>query len=135
MSKNMKKRVAWITFPACISTDIFIIPEVAKYYSIDWYIVGGEKEKIDFIDRAYQLMNEGILRFEVITIHNRLSNPKTALEYKRFIKRIKRENYDVVYNVMIGVPYYMPLLKFYIGSQKTLVAIHNVHVPAGGNLY
>ena len=135
MLETKRKKLAWITIPAFISTDMFIIPEVAKYYQLDWYLLARKNEKIDFLEQAKQLKQKGIIGFELIYTHYRSSDPRTLNEYRTFLKKIRRLNYDVVYNVMIGIPYYMPLLKQIIGNKKTLIAIHNVHVPKGASLY
>ena len=135
MRECSKKRIAWISVPAFISTDMFIIPEMSKHYQIDWYLLAKDNEKIDFLEQAKDLNRKGVFGLEIIDIHYRSSNIRTALEYKDFLERIKKKNYDVVYNVMVGIPYYMPLLKKIIGDRKTLVAIHNVHVPKGGSRY
>jgi len=132
--QNIKK-IAWISVPAFISTDMFIIPEVSKYYQLDWYLLVRENEKIDFLEQANLLKEEGKIGFNLVYTHFRSSDPRTLIEYKNFLSIIKENNYDIIYNVMIGIPYYMPLLRYIIGTKKTLVAIHNVHVPKGGSLY
>ena len=130
-----KKRVAWITVPAFISTDRFIIPEMAKHYQIDWYLIAKSTETIDFIDTIIDLSKEHDFTLTRINLDHRNISLSTASDYKKFLIGIKNKDYDLVYNVMIGVPYYMPLLRKIIGNKKVLVAIHNVHVPKGGSMY
>ena len=36
---------------------------------------------------------------------------------------------------MIGMPYYMIVLRKIVGNKNVLVGIHNVHVPKGGTMY
>lgn len=129
------KRVAWITVPAFISTDRFIVPELAKHYNIDWYLISKNNEKIDFLGTISEICDGKNLRFEVFNINLRNLDPRIIREYKRFLKKINNINYDLIYNVVIGIPYYMILLRKMIGNKNTLVAIHNVHVPKGGTMY
>ena len=130
-----KKRVAWITVPAFISTDRFIIPEIAKYYHVDWYLLSRNSDKIDFIDSIESLTKNDSFTFSIVRIAHRNSSIKTIKEYRSFLSEIKRKKYDLIYNVMIGIPYYMPILKSIIGNNNVLIAIHNVHVPKGGSMY
>ena len=130
-----KKKVAWITVPAFISTDRFIVPEIAKHYQVDWYLISKSNEKIDFIDDITSLTESEGFSFSIIRINYRNSSVRTIKEYVHFLNEIKRKNYDLVYNAMIGIPYYMPILKIIIGNNNVLVAIHNVHVPKGGSMY
>lgn len=130
-----KRKIAWITVPAFISTDRFIVPELSKYYDIDWYLIQKNNEKIDFLDSITSLSNEFGFVLEIEKINFRNSDIRTAGAYRKFLNKIKDRNYDLVYSVMIGIPYYMPLLRLIIGNKKTLIAIHNVHVPKGGSMY
>ena len=132
---QIKKRVAWITVPAFISTDRFIIPELAKIYDINWYLIVKNGEKIDFADNLSALSKEYGFNYHIITLFKRNLAITTALDYRKFLMQIKEEDYDLIYNVMIGIPYYMPFLKMIIGNKNVLVAIHNVHVPKGGSMY
>ena len=51
-----KKHLIWITFNAFIDTDIYVVKELAKYYSINWYIIRSENDKgiVMFIDDRYK---------------------------------------------------------------------------------
>ena len=129
------KRIAWITAASYFSTDRFIIPVLAKYYAIDCYIFARESEKIDFIDGFAELSRQCGFHYEIVIQKKRNSSMNTAMADTKFLKDIKRKRYDMVYNVMFGVPYYMPLLRIIIGNRKVLIAIHNVHVPKGGSAY
>ena len=135
MSNRDLKRIAWISIPAFICTDRFIIPEVAKHYIIDYYILSKFNEKIDFLDSIREEVKNKQYNIEVVNINLRNSDLRIIREYMRVIKRIKEKRYDLVYSILFGNPYYMILLRMIIGNQNVLIGVHNVHVPKGGTKY
>ncbi|MFA9464613.1 MAG: glycosyltransferase family 4 protein [Velocimicrobium sp.] len=133
--KKNDKRIAWVTVPAFISTDRFIIQELSKHYNIDWYLVTKKNEEIDFLKFINEMANGKRIKLEIIEISYRNSDPRIVGVYSKFLMELKNKKYDLIYNVMIGIPYFMPLLRVILGKKHTLVAIHNVHVPKGGTQY
>jgi len=51
-----KVRVAWISAPAFICVDKFIVPEVSKYMDVTWYIIAKENEVLDFEEQLEKLI-------------------------------------------------------------------------------
>lgn len=130
-----KKRIAWITVPSFLSTDRFIVPIMSEKYSIDWYIISRDNEQIDFENEIMDICSTKNINLLVERIHHRSISIHTIFEYNEILNRIKAEKYDLVYCIMIGIPYFMPLLRRKIGKNHVLVGIHNVHVPKGGSMY
>ena len=133
MSK--KKRIAWISPSAVISTDRFIVPELSEEYDIDWYIIAWKDEKIDFKKELVKLREEGRIKFIIKRQTIKNVDPRVVFWWTLFIRDIKHKKYDLVYQVMFGAPYYMLLFDKLMKNQKTLIAIHNVVVPKGGSHY
>ena len=127
--KNNLKRIAWISIPAFVNTDRFVIPELSKYYNIDYYILSKNNEKIDFIEILNKYSTNGLFNLKVLYIKFRHSDPRTIMEYVKFVKKIKEKKYDLIYNMLIGIPYYMIILRLVAGNKNILVGIHNVHIP------
>lgn len=130
-----KPKIAWISVPAFVSVDRFIVPEISKRYDMDWYMMAKENESIDFFDNLVEMNNRNEINLFLYRIKEKNSNPKIISQYKKIIKTIKSRNYDLHFQVMIGMPYYMFVWKKIIGAKRTLVAIHNVHIPKGGTNY
>ena len=130
-----KKKIAWISPAAVISTDRFIVPELSKHYDINWFIIAWKEEKIDFEKELCELQKQGVIEYSIRRQSIRNIDPRMIIWWKSFIDELKKGKYDLIYQVMLGAPYYMPLLKTISKEQKILIAIHNVVVPLGGTHY
>lgn len=129
------KKIAWISPAAVISTDRFIIPELSKHYDIDWIIIAWKDEKVDFEKQLAELRKQGKISYLIKRQNIKSSDPRVIFWWKSLIKELKKGKYDLIYQVMFGAPYYMPLLNLLLKKQKILIAIHNVVVPLGGSHY
>ena len=125
------KRVAWITFNAFLDTDLYIVKELSCYYEIHWYIIKSGNEKLDYINEVESL--KSLIDIEIIECGPRLRSIKSFFSHFKLLMRIKREGYDLLYTCMAGAPYYIPILSLLGDKRKTVVGIHNVHVPKGGS--
>ena len=128
-------KVAWISAPAFICVDRFIVPEVSKKMCVKWYIIAKENESIDFENELKELNIAEKIDCVILRHKERNSDVGVISWYKKFFKKLKNEQYDLIYQVMIGMPFYMPLFRYYLGNKNVLVAIHNVRVPQGGSNY
>lgn len=130
-----KVRVAWISAPAFICVDKFIVPEVSKYMDVTWYIIAKENEVLDFEEQLEKLIKLGKINCKILRHKERNCDFGIIIWFIKFLKNIKREKYDLIYQVMIGMPFYMPLFRFYLGCKNVLIGIHNVKIPQGGSNY
>lgn len=128
-----KKTIAWITFNAFLDTDLYIVQQLNKMYDIRWYIVKSGNDKIDYQEKLQQMQQEHI-RLQVLECGPRLRSPSCILSYLRLLRSIRRDKQiQMLYTSMSGAPYFMPVLSCMFPAKKTIVAIHNVHVPKGGS--
>lgn len=127
-----KKRIAWITATCFLDTDIYIVPLMQKYFDIDWYILRKENEKIDYSNELKKL-KDNVSHFEYIPIGRRNSSPDALVCYIRFMRRIKRGRYDLVYTAMGNMPFYTPVLGLCMNPKNIVLGIHNVTVLQGGS--
>ena len=127
-SKKIKK-MAWITSAGLVETDIHVVPELAKDYSIDWYIIKEVYESLEFEDELNKLAAIESLEINII----RLSGKRLGLGRLRAYRNILQcfNKYDLVYTTIIGVPYYIPTLRRHVDRKKVIVAAHNVTLPKG----
>ena len=134
MTDSNGRRIAWISIPAFIDTDFFAIKEMVKHYEIDFYLIYSSCEKIDFLESIKNLDSENInFNLVMCRIDWRASDFRRAICYQRILKTIKKRKYDMVYSLLFGMPYYIFMLYTILGKKKTLLGIHNVHVPRGGS--
>lgn len=130
-----KKKIAWISAPGQISTDRFIVPEVSKHYDIEWFVVAKETEAVDFENELMEMSRQGEIKCEICRHKERNFEPGIISWWKTFSKQLKNGKYDLVYEAMIGMPFFMPVFHHYLQDHKTLIAIHNVRVPKGGTYF
>ena len=130
-----KKNIVWITFNAFLDTDLYIVEELATFYNINWHIIRSGNDKFEY---AEVLNNAKRIESLTVNLHvcgMRLRRPECILYYNKMLSEIKKSAPDLVFTSMAGAPYFVPILAMKIGINKTIIAIHNVHVPKGGNLY
>lgn len=127
-----KKRIAWITATCFLDTDIYIVPLMKKYFDIDWYILRKEKEKIDYSNELKKL-RDSVSHFEYVAIGRRNSSSDALACYIRFLRRIKKSRYDLIYTAMGNMPFYTPALGLCMNPKNIILGIHNVTVLQGGS--
>ena len=132
---NTKKKIAWISAPGVISTDRFIVPEVSKSYDVEWFIVAKETESVDFENELNEMNDRGEIKCQILRHKERNFEPGIVMWWREFAKKLKSNKYDLIYEAMLGMPFYMPIFYHYLKDEKTLIAIHNVRVPKGGSNY
>lgn len=131
----IRKKIAWITVDSFIDVDLPIIPVLANKYDIHWYVVLGKNTDIDY----YSLINDRVdktkLMLTIIRLKNRIRNPFLCFEYIKLVLKLKKEIADIYYIDMPGMPYFLPLVRFFLGVKKTIIATHNVSTPKGAINY
>ncbi len=130
-----KKKVAWITFNAFLDTDLYIVRELTKFYEINWYIVRSKNDKFEYLDTLENMRDKHDLKINMCVCGRRLRKPECILFYKKMLFEIKKQKNDLLFTSMAGAPYFVPTLLLITKSEKTIMAIHNVHVPKGGSAY
>lgn len=131
----MLKKISWITFNAFIDTDLYAVRELAKFYQIDWHIIRSENDKFEYMDEVEMMTSIKGLTIKLHVCGKRLRMPSCISYYDRLLISINRTNPDLVYASMAGAPYFIPVFSYHTNFDKTVLAIHNVHVPKGGSAY
>ena len=132
---DKKKRVAWLTEPSFIDTDIHAIKKLCHIYELDLYLLNKYNNHIDYLDELNRLATDNKIHFSIVNIDLRNSDPRVCIKYKGILKSISRSKPDLVYSTMLGVPYFVPMMRMWLRSCPAIIAIHNVHVPKGAHRY
>lgn len=135
MPNIKKKNLIWITFNAFIDTDIYVVKELSKYYSIEWYIIISGNDKFEYMSSIAEIKEKSDIKIRINVCGRRLRSLKCIKFYNDFFKNIKKKNDAVIFTSMAGAPYFIPFLALKTNINKVIVAIHNVHVPKGGSNY
>ena len=128
-----KKRVCWLTSTAFLDTDIYILPLLADVYDISWKIILRSSSKQEYAEEIEALKQK--MDIEIVKIGAKYSSLESYKTLKRMFKTVKKQSFDLIYTAMGDFPYFVPLLHSAADTDKTVVAIHNVHVPKGGVNY
>lgn len=135
MRSMEKKRIAWITFNAFLDTDLYVVKNLSQFYFIDWHIIRSGNDKFEYIDEIKKTNDKESLSVHLHVCGERLRMPSCAVYYMHLMDDINRTKPDLYYSSLAGAPYYIPIFKMYTNLDKTILAIHNVHVPKGGSAY
>lgn len=130
-----KKELIWITFNAFIDTDIYVVKELANYYSIEWYIIRSENDKFEYLDSIEEIKKSKNIRVELSVCGKRLRSLECIIFYNKLLSKIKNKKEAVIFTSLAGAPYFIPMLSIKSNANKTIIAMHNVHVPKGGSNY
>lgn len=127
--RKLIKTIAWVTSAGLVETDIHVVPELAKYYSIDWYIIKEPYENLEFDAELNAIADDDSLKISIIRLSGKRLGVGRLLTYRNILESF--DKYDLVYTAIIGVPYYIPTLSKYVDRKKVIVAAHNVTLPKG----
>ena len=130
-----KTNLIWITFNAFIDTDIYVVKELAKYYSIEWYIIRSENDKFEYLESINELKKESDMKIVLDVCGRRLRSFSCLFYYNKLFSKLKNKKDSIIITSMAGAPFYIPVLASKSDLKKVVVAIHNVHVPKGGSNY
>lgn len=128
--------ITWVTPEYFIETDIYVVPELARFFNIHWIIEHGNgKEQIPFYSDMQKLEGVANLRIEYVKRPN--AHPLSLKfwgYYWSFITKIKSYKPDVIYSAILGIPY-IPFCVLRIPKKKIVFAAHNVTTPKGVKHY
>lgn len=130
-----KNKIVWITFNAFLDTDLYIVKELASVYEIEWHIIRSENDRFEYIQEIEVIQNTTDIKVSLHVCGKRLRKLECALYYVKILNMIKNESPDMVYSSLAGAPYFLPIFAHKTNTNKTVLAIHNVHVPKGGTAY
>jgi glycosyltransferase involved in cell wall biosynthesis len=123
----MRKKIVWLTAENFVDVDIPIVPEIAKTFHVDWYIVFSNNKVTNFSEDWFKnkfKLNQ--LKIVFINNNQRLISLKTLALYINLIKTIKNNRYDIIYVNMLGLPYLFLLIYFTLDISKVVYAAHDV---------
>lgn len=130
-----KKRIEWITFNAFLDTDLYAVKSLSEFYNIEWHIIRSENDQFEYADEIDRIKKDLCVSVHLHVCGKRLRMPTCAVYYKRLMVEIKKTKPDLLYSSLAGAPYFIPVFKLLTNLDKTVLAIHNVHVPKGGSAY
>lgn len=130
------KTIVWVTPEYFIETDIYIVPELAKYFKINWIVEHGNSlEQVPFYSDMQNLENVPNLHIEYIMRPK--GHPLSLIfwgYYWSFISKIKSYKPDAIYSAILGIPY-VPFCVMRFSRKKIVFAAHNVTTPKGVKHY
>lgn len=127
--------IEWITFNAFLDTDLYIVRELLRYYKINWYIIKSGNDKFEYINEINELKINENIAIDLLECGKRLRSIECVSFYYKLLNQIKNHDSELIYTSLAGAPFYIPVLAHIIDKKKTVLAIHNVHVPKGGSAY
>ena len=129
-----KKRIAWITPEYFVETDIYVVENLLLDYEISWYIICSGKISSDFSNKINEMIHKGI-KVSYCLVEKKGMHPKNMAHFFKLFRAIKKEEPHLVYTCLSYPFYYLPILLASFNRKKTILTIHNVHVPKGGSHY
>lgn len=130
-----KKQISWITFNAFIDTDLYIVKELAQFYKIDWYVIRSENDRFEYTNMIDEMNGQDDLSIHLCVCGRRLRKLECIFYYRKMLSSINNSNPDLIFSSLAGAPFFIPVLRILTNPNKTVMAIHNVHVPRGGSAY
>lgn len=127
-----KKRICWVTATYFLDVDLPLMCKLKEKLDIDWYVISNPK---NLEDDKKLLSQQSHCNYNLEVFTEKFGRPSQFLEYRKFLKKIKSLNYDLYYFDITGSPFLYPLIYQYIGSKKSILALHNAKTPKGARLY
>lgn len=127
-AKTSKRRnkICWITPDYFLAVDNVIVPQLNKYYDIDWILVNtcNTERKSDGLLLDSFKPKEHNLRY-------RQKDPRVIQQFLTLIKEIRKSNSDLIYISFHGMPYFFPLYFLLSSARNVIYGAHNVSTPKG----
>ncbi|NLM07314.1 MAG: glycosyltransferase family 4 protein [Tissierellia bacterium] len=126
------KKIVWITADSFIDVDLPIVEVVSKDCNITWIVILGKLTVVDY----YELIERQTkLRPTYFKLKYRGRDIRLAFQYFKLLNNIRKQNPDIVYVDCVGAPYFVPMLRLFLGNSKVVFAVHNVKTPKGAHNY
>lgn len=117
-----RKKICWVSAASFIDVDIPFIPDLLKWFDIEWIVVPG-RYKDSFFENL-QAEHKGLTIHKVYFTH-RARDPRSILDYLAIGKIVKEVNADLYYiDLVPGNPWCLP---FYcsLPAKKTIFCAHD----------
>lgn len=117
-----KKKICWVSAASFIDVDIPFIPDLLKWFDIEWIVVPG-RYKAEFFDELEAKCNG--LTIHKVDFAHRARDPRSMLDYLSIGKIVKSVNADLNYiDLVPGNPWCLP---FYcsLPAHKTIFCAHD----------
>ena len=125
---NKKVKMAWLTSAGLVETDIHVVPELMKDYDIDWYVIKDTCESLDY-EKELRGIFRNSTKLRIIKLNGNRFGLGRILYYRKFVRGLSK--YNLIYTVIFGIPYFIPILKLGVGKRKVIAAVHNVNLFKG----
>ena len=122
------RSIAWLTPDYFFPVDARIVPELAKYYSIDWILI-----KTLNSQRSCDGLLSNDFQPRAFTLRYRQRDPRVIVQYTELLSSIRKSGADLLYTSFHGLPYFFPVLSLLIDHDRLIYAVHNVHTPRGAS--
>ena len=101
-----RKKICWVSAASFIDVDIPFIPDLLKWFDIEWIVVPG-RYKDSFFENL-QAEHNGLTIHKVYFTH-RARDPRSILDYLAIGKIVKEVNADLNYiDLVPGNPWCLP---------------------------
>lgn len=127
------KKISWITPDYFIETDIHIVPELTRFYSIEWYIV--YTTDIPFYKTLSTLNDKENLKINYWKLpQSNMFSPKQISFYNSLVNSVLSQNPSFIYTAILNYPF-IPIAALKLPRKITTLAAHNVITPKGSKHY
>ena len=83
------KHIQWITFNAFIDTDIYIVKELAEFYSINWHVIRSGNDKFEYASMIDEMKQKENLTINLHVCGRRLRKIESAFFFTRLLRNLK----------------------------------------------
>jgi glycosyltransferase involved in cell wall biosynthesis len=126
--KKIKSKICWITPDYFLCVDPFIVPHLINEFEIEWILINARNTK----RKADGLVSDTIKPKEY-NLKFRQKDPRIIWQYIKFLRQIRKSNFDLIYISYHGFPFFFPVFLKFINPNKVIWGIHNVNTPKGAS--
>ena len=128
----MKKQISWITPSYFVETDIYVVPELSKYYRVNWIITYAQT--IPFGSELLSVERDNLtIVYKKETFSSMFSRCAFSF-YRDGINTALAVSPDFIYTANLNYPFLLIAL-FKLPRSITTIAAHNVVTPKGSSHY
>lgn len=115
------KNILWLTGDYFLDVDREIVPSVRRQYNCRWIVFRMYGSSVA-IDKS--------LDCEIIFVPYRQKDPRIIGFYAKLVKQLMKDSSDfvpdIIYNALLGVPFFYPILLHKVKNVPIVHAAHNV---------